>query len=102
MIDGGRHDVTVHGHDRGHAFHSPCTAEQVPGHALGGADVELVGVLAEKTLDGLHLLRVADGGLSTVRIDVIDLPWAEYCASANACFMQSSAPRPSGWGAVMW
>ena len=73
MVDGGRHDVFLHGHEAEEGFHGSGCAEQVTRHGLGGADVELVGMLAEHFLNGFHFGNVAHGSGGAVHIDVVDV-----------------------------
>src|SRR5439155_27207175 len=47
--------------------------DQVPHHALGAGDPDLVGVVPEGPLDGERLDRVVDGGAGPVRVDVVDV-----------------------------
>ena len=74
-IDGGRKllvDERQHG-DAG--FESAGAAEQMAGHGLGAADLELVaqGVLAEDQLNGARFVAVAGRGGGGVGVDVAHL-----------------------------
>ena len=79
MVDGRRHDVVLHGEAANQGFHSAGCAEEVAGHGLGGADVELIGVFAEEFGDGLHFGDVADGRRRAVNVDVVDVFGLHAC-----------------------
>jgi hypothetical protein len=48
-------------------------AQQMPGHRLGGTDRQLMGMLAERPLDGVGLRAVSRRCRGAVRINVVDL-----------------------------
>ena len=68
QIGGWRHNLITQGQHSHSCFQAARAAEKVPGHRLGGAHRELVGVIAEGTLDGDSLQPVAQIG--------VEVPWA--------------------------
>ena len=86
VVDGRRHDVVLYTQHADHALYGTCGTEEVAGHALGRADVDLVSLLAEEILDGLGLRDVAYVSVSSTLMP----------ASSRAAFMTSLAPSPSG------
>ena len=73
MVDGRRHDVVLYTQHADHALYGTCGTEEVAGHALGRADVDLVSLLTEEILDSLGLRDVAHMSGRTVNIDVVDV-----------------------------
>ena len=67
---GGRHLIAHRQHAEDRLHHAGGT-EQMPGHRLGRADGQLVGVLAEGALDGDGLGLVAQRRRGRVRIQVL-------------------------------
>ena len=72
-IDRGRDQIAVDGQGRDDRFHAAAGAEQMAELALGGADGQLFGVVAEGGLDGLGLGQVAQRRAGAVGVDVIDV-----------------------------
>src|ERR1044071_611353 len=73
VVDGRREPPVVDGEDGEDRLDAARGAEQVAGHRLRRTHRELVGVLAERLLDGERLELVIVGRRSPVRVDVADL-----------------------------
>ena len=71
------------------------SAQQVPGHRLGRVHDDRSRVVAERRLDRLGLVDVAERRRGAVRIQVIDLVGVRYrrCAALRAC--SGAAPSMS-------
>src|SRR5687767_14566304 len=59
MINGRRDYTVFDGHDGCHRLYGSCSPEQMPGHGLGGTDVELVGFFTEYRLDCFQFCYIA-------------------------------------------
>ena len=73
MIDGRRRDLFANRQNRDARLKPAGAAQQMPGHGLGGTDRQLVGMVAERALDGHRLQLVAELGRSAMRVDIADL-----------------------------
>ena len=72
-IDGGGHDIFLHGHQAGGDFHSTRGTEKVTCHGLGGTNKQTVfRVGTEAAFDRLRFTNIAQTGGGTVSIDVAD------------------------------
>src|SRR5487761_1041575 len=71
QVDRGREQPTVQGQHAGRGLDRAGRAEQVAVHGLGGADGELLRVLAEHCLDRLGLGYIAELGRGSVRVDIV-------------------------------
>src|SRR5690606_17176902 len=72
QVDGGRDHIVPNGEDAGDGLHGAGGPQQVADHGLGGADGQLIGMLAENRLDGLGLADVPRRGAGAVGVDVVD------------------------------
>ena len=81
VVDRRGDDVLVDGLDGENGLECSGGAEQVAGHGLGGAEVQLVGVVAEDFVYGLLLAAVADGRGGAVQVDVVDVLGPETCVA---------------------
>ncbi|MNP15325.1 hypothetical protein D3C76_1076790 [compost metagenome] len=97
QVDGGRSHLAV---DRQHAedrFHGTGGAQQVPGHRLGRADRQLVGMLTEHALDRRHLGHVASRGRGAMGVDVADLFRLDVGITQGVGHAAGSAFAGVGW-----
>ena len=71
VVDGGRYDVVLYRQHAHHCLYGSGGTEQVAGHRLGRADVQLVGCVAEDVLYGLGFGYVAYVRRRAVYVDVV-------------------------------
>ena len=75
--------------------------DQMPHHALGARDRDLVGLVAEDALDRQRLDLVVDFGARAVGVDVVDVVEVQLRRRPGAIRRHLAAPRPSGCVSVM-
>ena len=73
QIDGGRRDLIAQGQHRDSGLQAARAAQQMAGHGFGGADGELISVLAKDALERGGFNTVAHFGGGAVRIHIVDL-----------------------------
>ena len=73
VIDRGVNFPVHDGFDAGHGLQSARGAEGMANHALGAADRNTVGVIAEQPLDGDGFHGVVEGRRSAVGIDIVHI-----------------------------
>lgn len=62
MVNGWWNDVVFQAEYGCNGFNSPCGAQQVACHRLGGINTDLVSMFPKQVYDGLGLSNVAQGG----------------------------------------
>ncbi len=100
MLIVGGDDLMMDRQRREHRFDAAGPAEQVAGHRLGRIDHQLARVLAERQLDGIGLVDVAERRRGAVRIQVLHLVGID-AGIAQRGHASSAADRRRS-GAVMW
>ena len=70
---GGMYVSLLDGFYAGDELHAASSADQMADHGLGGADLHVVGVVAQGQLDGLGLEQVVVVGAGSVCIDLVDV-----------------------------
>lgn len=72
-VDRGWSNLVTYGQGGKYRFDPASSPQQVTGHGFGRADCNLLGIVAEETLDRLRFGHVASRRRSAMRINVIDL-----------------------------
>ena len=77
VVDRRRNDAVLHDERADRGFEAAGSAEEMAGHRFGGADGNLVRLLAEHRLDRQRLDAIADRRRRAVCVDVVDVVESE-------------------------